>query len=47
VVARVINPRRRVEFALLWRDEHPAPALNELIRCAEAGAPRRMLSAVA
>jgi DNA-binding transcriptional LysR family regulator len=49
VVARAITPVRRVEFALLWRDETPAPALNELIRCAEAraGAPRRMLAAVA
>jgi DNA-binding transcriptional LysR family regulator len=49
VVARAISPVRRVEFALLWRDETPAPALNELIRCAEAraGAPRRMLAAVA
>ena len=49
VVARAISPVRRVEFALLWRDETPAPALNELIRCAEAraGAPRPMLAAVA
>jgi hypothetical protein len=49
VVARAISPARRVEFALLWRDETPAPALNELIRCAEAhvGAPRPMLAAVA
>ena len=47
--ARAISPVRRVEFALLWRDETPAPALKELIRCAEApaGAPRRMLAAVA
>jgi len=49
VVARIINPARRVEVALLWRDETPAPALNELIRRAQAraGAPRRMLAAVA
>jgi DNA-binding transcriptional LysR family regulator len=49
VVARPISPARRVEFALLWRDETPAPALNELIRCAEAraGAPRPMLAVVA
>jgi DNA-binding transcriptional LysR family regulator len=49
MVARAINPPRGVEFALLWRDETPAPALNELIRCAEAraGAPRPMLAAVA
>jgi hypothetical protein len=49
VVARAISPARRVEFALLWRDETPAPALSELIRCAEGhvGAPRPMLAAVA
>jgi DNA-binding transcriptional LysR family regulator len=49
VVARPISPTRRVEFALLWRDETPAPALDELIRSAEAraGAPRQMLAAVA
>jgi DNA-binding transcriptional LysR family regulator len=49
VVARAISPARGVEFALLSRDETPAPALNELIRCAEAraSAPRRMLAAVA
>src|SRR3954466_13092334 len=49
VMARPISPARRVEFALLWRDETPAPALSELIRCAEAsaGAPRPILAAVA
>jgi DNA-binding transcriptional LysR family regulator len=49
LVARPIDPARRVEFALLWRDESPPSALTELIRCAEArvGAPRRMLAAVA
>src|SRR3954463_8523557 len=49
VVARAIRPVRRVEFALLWRDETPSPALKELIRWAEAsaGAPRRVLAAVA
>jgi DNA-binding transcriptional LysR family regulator len=49
VVARAISPARRVEFALFWRDENPAPALNELIRCAEAGVgvPRPILAAVA
>src|SRR2546423_1570343 len=49
VTARAIHPVRRVEFALLWRDETPTSAFNELIRCAEAraGAPRRMLAAVA
>jgi hypothetical protein len=40
---------RRVEFALLWRDETTAPALDELIRYAgsRAGASRPMLAAVA
>jgi len=49
VLARAISPVRRVEFALLWRDETPAPALKELIGCARtrAGAPRRVLAAVA
>src|SRR3954453_13763293 len=49
LVVRPIDPARRVEFALLWRDETPAAALTELIHCAEArvGAPRRMLAAVA
>jgi DNA-binding transcriptional LysR family regulator len=46
--ARSIQPIRRVEFALLWRDETAAPALDELIRSAEAraGAPGPMLAAV-
>jgi DNA-binding transcriptional LysR family regulator len=46
VVARAISPARRVEFALLRRDETPAPALDELIRSAEAraGAPRPILA---
>jgi len=49
VLTRAISPARRVEFAVLWREETPAPALSELIRCAEAraGAPRRMLAEVA
>ncbi|HEY6758116.1 MAG TPA: LysR family transcriptional regulator [Baekduia sp.] len=49
VVARAIDPVRCVEFALLWRDEAPSPALDELIRCAEAGAaaPRPVLASVA
>jgi len=49
VRARIISPARGVEFALLWRDKTPAPALNELISCAEAraGASRPMLAAVA
>jgi hypothetical protein len=47
--ARRIQPSRRVEFALLWRDETATPALDELIRSAEerAGAPGPMLVAVA
>ncbi len=47
--ARSIRPSRRVEFALLWRDEAAAPALHEFIRSVEAraGAPRPMLAAVA
>jgi DNA-binding transcriptional LysR family regulator len=46
---RRIQPTRRVEFALLWRDETGTPALDELIRSAEAhaGAPGPMLAAVA
>ena len=49
VSARAIHPARRVEFALLWRDETPAPALGQLIRCAEgdAGVQRAVLAAVA
>ncbi len=47
--ARSIRPIRRVEFALLWRDETAAPALDELIRSAgaRAGTPGPMLTAVA
>jgi DNA-binding transcriptional LysR family regulator len=47
--ARRIQPTRRVEFALLWRDEPATPALDALIRSAEAhaGAPGPMLAAVA
>ena len=49
VEARIINPARRVAFAILWHDETPAPAPNERIRCAEAraGGPRPILAAVA
>ena len=49
VTARVIEPGRRVEFALLWLDETPAPALDQLIRCAEGrpAVPRPVLAAVA
>jgi DNA-binding transcriptional LysR family regulator len=48
-VARSIRPVRRVEFALLWRDETAAPALDVLIRSAEArfAARRPRLAAVA
>jgi DNA-binding transcriptional LysR family regulator len=49
IVARAVHPVRRVEFALFWRDETPAPALEQLIRRGEAraGAPRPALAAVA
>jgi DNA-binding transcriptional LysR family regulator len=48
-IARDIQPIRRLEFAIQWRDEAPAPALDELIRSAEARAraPRPALAAVA
>jgi DNA-binding transcriptional LysR family regulator len=32
---RPLEPARRLGFALLWRDEVPAPALGELIRAAQ------------
>jgi DNA-binding transcriptional LysR family regulator len=35
LVVRTLEPTRRIRFALLWRDEMPAPALRELIRIAE------------
>jgi DNA-binding transcriptional LysR family regulator len=38
VVVRSLEPARRVRFALLWRDETPAPALAELIRRAQTAA---------
>jgi DNA-binding transcriptional LysR family regulator len=49
VVSRAVNPARSVEFALLLREETPAPALSQLIRCAEgrASASRPRLAAVA
>jgi DNA-binding transcriptional LysR family regulator len=50
LVVRPLEPRRRLRFALLWRDETPAPALRELVRAAEsaaAPAPRAPLAAVA
>jgi DNA-binding transcriptional LysR family regulator len=34
MLVRPLDPTRRVPFTLLWRDETPAPALNELIRAA-------------
>jgi DNA-binding transcriptional LysR family regulator len=37
ILVRPLDPTRRVRFALLWRDETPAPALGALIRAAEAG----------
>jgi DNA-binding transcriptional LysR family regulator len=37
LLARPLEPTRRVRFALLWRDETPAPALREFIRSAESG----------
>ena len=40
-VVRTLEPVRRVRFALLYRDETPAPALRELIRAAEASPPAR------
>jgi DNA-binding transcriptional LysR family regulator len=38
ILVRPLEPSRRIRFALLWRDETPAPALRELIRVAEAHA---------
>ena len=38
LVARPLEPARHLHFALLWREEAPAPALAELIRAAEANA---------
>jgi DNA-binding transcriptional LysR family regulator len=34
MVARPLDPARSVPFALLWRDQTPAPALNQLIQTA-------------
>ena len=36
LIARPLTPRRRVRFALIWRDETPAPTLRELIASAQA-----------
>ena len=47
-VARRLEPERHVEFALLSRNETPAPALDKFFRAAAAAAePRRVLRAVA
>jgi DNA-binding transcriptional LysR family regulator len=37
LLARPLEPARYLRFALLWRDETPAPALSQLVRTAEAG----------
>jgi DNA-binding transcriptional LysR family regulator len=37
LVARELEPERPVEFALYWRDETPAPALQHFIRAAQDG----------
>jgi DNA-binding transcriptional LysR family regulator len=53
LIVRPLEPVRRIRFALLSRDETPAPALRELVEAAEASvAPvsqpnRRALAAVA
>ncbi|HEX4717425.1 MAG TPA: LysR family transcriptional regulator [Thermoleophilaceae bacterium] len=36
VIVRPLEPSRNLCFELLWRDETPAPALNELIRAAKS-----------
>jgi DNA-binding transcriptional LysR family regulator len=51
VVARPLHPQRTLAFQLLWRDDEPTPALQELIRTARetsaVPAPRPALEAVA
>jgi DNA-binding transcriptional LysR family regulator len=49
IAARPIKPARRVELALLYRDDARSPQLTELIRTAEARVrvPRPLLAAVA
>jgi hypothetical protein len=49
LVARSLEPSRWVDFALLWRDETPAPALQHFIdvAVATAAAGRPALQAVA
>jgi DNA-binding transcriptional LysR family regulator len=39
LLARPLAPERRLRFALLWRNETPAPVLRELIRVVGTGAP--------
>jgi DNA-binding transcriptional LysR family regulator len=34
LVARPLKPARRLDFALLWRDQNPAPALLQLMQTA-------------
>jgi DNA-binding transcriptional LysR family regulator len=36
MIARALNPRRTLAFELLWRDETPAPALEEFISTAHS-----------
>jgi hypothetical protein len=36
IVARPLDAAQHVEFALMWKDETPAPALAELIKSATA-----------
>jgi DNA-binding transcriptional LysR family regulator len=52
VLARPLDPARRVHFELLWRDESPSSALSELVRITAESlesvpGKRRALSAVA
>ena len=49
LIARPLEPARDLHFALLWREEAPAPALAELIRAAAAApvARRAVLASVA
>jgi hypothetical protein len=38
MLVRPLELSPRIRFALVWRDETPAPALGELIRAAKAAA---------
>jgi DNA-binding transcriptional LysR family regulator len=40
LVARPLEPARRLEFALLWRDQTPAPPVDHFVRAAVALAER-------